>query len=155
MFSVNKNTVQDLIVLTDLLQMRDIKDHCCQFMEINLDSSNCLGIYYLVDIINIFMYRTYQTQTWKVIRYIIRNYVSARRCGGERGFVACLSVHLFVCLAESLSACLVWNDWTKFYKTWYVARTIYVVVHITRKLWSPNFCRSYAHLNSQLCQKSL
>lgn len=42
--TVTKETAEDLVVLTDLLQMKDIKEHCCQFVERNLDATNCLGI---------------------------------------------------------------------------------------------------------------
>ena len=51
---------------------------------------------------------------------------------------------LFVCPLQSLSAQLLWNYWFDFDETWHVARTSYVVVHITRKFWSPSFCVSYA-----------
>jgi hypothetical protein len=32
-------------------------------------------------------------------------------------------------------------------------RTPYVVVHITRKFWFPNFCGSYAPLNLRISRK--
>jgi hypothetical protein len=40
---------------------------------------------------------------------------------------------------SSLSAQLLWNYWTEFHETWLVVRTPYVVMHITRKFWSPKF----------------
>ncbi|XP_071171912.1 kelch-like protein 12 [Mytilus edulis] len=43
--SVTNDTVQDLIVLTDLLQMRDVKEQCFLYMEKSLDVTNCLGMW--------------------------------------------------------------------------------------------------------------
>lgn len=43
--TVTKETVQDIVVLTDLLQMNDIKEQSCQFIEANLEATNCLGIW--------------------------------------------------------------------------------------------------------------
>ena len=68
---------------------------------------------------------------------------------GYAQFLACLSVRLSLSLLAQLFA----YHWIKYYKTWYVARTSYVVV-IIRKFWSPNFCRSYTPLNLEICQKS-
>ena len=66
-------------------------------------------------------------------------------------FIDTLIFFLSLCSSQSVSRQLLWNYWTKFYKTWYVARTLFVVVHITRELWSPNICGSYAHLNLEIC----
>ena len=46
-----------------------------------------------------------------------------------------------------LSSQLLWNYWSNYHKTWYVDRTSYVVMHISRKCWSPHFCGSYAPWN--------
>ena len=56
------------------------------------------------------------------------SYISSH-FGGETYcfWLVCLSM----CLSQSLSALLLSNYWTEFYETWYVARTLYVVVAIT------------------------
>ena len=54
---------------------------------------------------------------------------------------------LSVCPSQSLSAQFLWNYSSDFYKTWYIARASYVVVHITMKFWSPHFFRSCAPFN--------
>jgi hypothetical protein len=51
---------------------------------------------------------------------------------------------------QSRAAQLLWNYWTEFHESWWVVRTQYVVVHITRKFWSPKFCGSYAPLNLEI-----
>jgi hypothetical protein len=56
-------------------------------------------------------------------------YVSPPLLWGDILFLSCPS--------HSLSAQLLWHYWTEFHETWYVVRTPYVVVHITRKFWSP------------------
>ena len=38
-----------------------------------------------------------------------------------------------------LSSQLIWNYWSNYHETWYVDRTSYVVMHISRKFWSPHF----------------
>ncbi|XP_021379631.1 kelch-like protein diablo [Mizuhopecten yessoensis] len=43
--TVTKNTIQDLVVLTDLLQLADLKLQCCQFMAREISASNCLGVW--------------------------------------------------------------------------------------------------------------
>ncbi|KAJ8301287.1 hypothetical protein KUTeg_020274 [Tegillarca granosa] len=43
--TVNKESVQDVVVLADLLQMSDLKKICCKYMETLLDVSNCLGVW--------------------------------------------------------------------------------------------------------------
>ena len=49
---------------------------------------------------------------------------------------------LSVCPSQSLSAQLLWNYWSDFEETSYVARTSYVIVLITREFWFSNFCGS-------------
>ena len=39
-----------------------------------------------------------------------------------------------------LSSQLLWNYWSNYHETWYVDRTSYGVMHISRKFWSPYFC---------------
>ena len=56
---------------------------------------------------------------------------------------------LSVCPSHSLSAQL------QFHETWQIVRTPYVVVHITRKLWSPKFCGSYTPLNLEISRNLL
>ena len=66
-------------------------------------------------------------------------------------------LNLEICLKSSwmtLSAQLLWNYWSEFEETLYVARTSYVVVYITREFWFPNFCWSYGCLNLEICPKS-
>ena len=41
---VNENNVDDLLSASDLFQMKEIKNVCCQFLKEQLDPSNCLGI---------------------------------------------------------------------------------------------------------------
>ncbi|KAL3852599.1 hypothetical protein ACJMK2_016218 [Sinanodonta woodiana] len=43
-FTVTKCTVQDLLILTDLLQMLELKEVCVTFMSSQLDISNFLGV---------------------------------------------------------------------------------------------------------------
>ncbi|XP_069142511.1 kelch-like protein diablo isoform X1 [Argopecten irradians] len=43
--TVTKDTIQDLVVLTDLLQLSDLKLHCCQCMGKEISASNCLGVW--------------------------------------------------------------------------------------------------------------
>ena len=62
---------------------------------------------------------------------------------------------LSVCPSHSLSAQLLWNYRTVFHETWLVVRTPYVVVHITRKFWSPEFCGGYAPLNLEISRNLL
>ena len=50
----------------------------------------------------------------------------------------------------SLSSQLLWNYWSDFHETWYVDRTSYGVVHISRKVWSPHFCGSYVPWNLEM-----
>ena len=52
-----------------------------------------------------------------------------------------------------LSSQLLWNYWSNYHETWYVARTSYVVMHIGRKIWSPHFCGSYALWNLENTHK--
>ena len=83
-------------------------------------------------------------RTSYVVVHIARKFWSSNFCGNYG------RLNLEICLKSSwitLSAQLLWNYWSEFEETSYVARTSYVVVHITRKFWSSNFCRSYAHLN--------
>ena len=46
-----------------------------------------------------------------------------------------------------LSSQLLWNYWSNYHETWFVDGTLYVVMHIGRKFWSPHFCGSYAPWN--------
>ncbi|XP_060078497.1 ring canal kelch homolog [Ylistrum balloti] len=43
--TVTKDTIQDLVVLTDLLQLADLKLQCCQCMGREISASNCLGVW--------------------------------------------------------------------------------------------------------------
>ena len=52
-----------------------------------------------------------------------------------------------------LSSQLLWNYWSNYHETWYVNRTLYVVMHIGRKFWSPHFCGSYAPWNLENTHK--
>ena len=56
---------------------------------------------------------------------------------------------------SSLSAQFLWNYWTEYHETWLVVRTPYLVVHITSKFWSPEFCGSYAPLNLEISRNLL
>ena len=90
----------------------------------------------------------------------LNNYVSLHFGGETYCFCptrlsVCLSVRLSVCQSHSLSAQLLWNYWTEFHETWKVVRTPYVVVYITRKFLSPEFCGSYAPLNLEICRNVL
>ena len=58
------------------------------------------------------------------------------------------------CVCHKVCQCNSSQTQTEFCEMWSVARASYVVVHITRKFWSPNFCRSYAPLNLEIYQKS-
>jgi hypothetical protein len=62
---------------------------------------------------------------------------------------------LSVCPSHSLSVQLLWNYWTDFHENWLIVRTPYVVVHITRKFWSSEFCGSYAHWNLEIFRNLL
>ena len=54
----------------------------------------------------------------------------------------------------TLSLQLLWNYWSIYHETWYVDRTLYGVMHIGRKFWSPYFCGSYAPWNLENICKS-
>lgn len=43
LIDLNRETVQDYIMLMDQLQMVSLKNACCPFMEDNIDTNNCLG----------------------------------------------------------------------------------------------------------------
>lgn len=42
---LNRETVQDYIMLMDQLQMVSLKNACCPFMEDNIDTNNCLDVW--------------------------------------------------------------------------------------------------------------
>ena len=52
-FSVCTEKAQDLLVVTDMLQMSDIKTMACEFLENKIDTINCLGMGVLI---NLFIY---------------------------------------------------------------------------------------------------
>ena len=67
------------------------------------------------------------------------------------------SVRPSVCLSvcpKILSLQLLCNYWSNYHETWYVDRKSYVVMHISRKFWSPLFCGSYAPWNLENIRKS-
>ena len=76
--------------------------------------------------------------------HITRKFWSVNFCGSYGPF------HIEILLKNTwwpLSPQLLWNYWTEINETWYVWRTAYVVVHITRKFWSVKFCGSYSLLH--------
>ena len=42
---ITKTNVQSLLSAANLLEVLPVRDACCQFMERNMDESNCLGIH--------------------------------------------------------------------------------------------------------------
>ena len=70
-------------------------------------------------------------------------------------YLCVLSVRPSVCPSHSLSAQLLCNYWTEFHEIWQIVRTPYLVVHIPRKLWSPDFCGSYAPLKLEISRNIL
>ena len=68
----------------------------------------------------------------------------------------CSSIRPSICPSvcpKILSLQLLWNYWSNYHETWYVDRTSYVVMHISRKFWSPHFCGSYAPWNLEIAHK--
>ena len=46
---VNTDNVQDLLPASSMLQLEDLKLACCNFLENNMDPTNCLGIMHFAD----------------------------------------------------------------------------------------------------------
>ena len=42
---ITKHNVQSLLSAANLLEVLPVRDACCQFMERNMDETNCLGIH--------------------------------------------------------------------------------------------------------------
>lgn len=47
---VNEDNVQVLLTAANLLQLTDVRDACCDFLQTQLDASNCLGIREFADL---------------------------------------------------------------------------------------------------------
>ncbi|KAH8413212.1 hypothetical protein KR009_008846 [Drosophila setifemur] len=47
---VNEDNVQVLLTAANLLQLNDVRDACCDFLQTQLDASNCLGIREFADL---------------------------------------------------------------------------------------------------------
>jgi len=47
---INKHNVQSLLSAANLLEVLPVRDACCQFLDKNMDESNCLGIHCFAEI---------------------------------------------------------------------------------------------------------
>ena len=47
---VNEDNVQVLLTAANLLQLTDVREACCDYLQTQLDATNCLGIREFADI---------------------------------------------------------------------------------------------------------
>lgn len=52
---MTEENVQILLPAANLLQLNDVRDACCEFLQSQLHPTNCLGIRRLVDLLYISM----------------------------------------------------------------------------------------------------
>ena len=50
--TITEDNVQELLPAADVLQLTWVRETCCEFMEHQLDTNNCLGIYVFADTYN-------------------------------------------------------------------------------------------------------
>ena len=68
---VNEDNVQTLLQAANLLQLVDVTDACCQFLQSQLHPSNCLGIRHDIDIDSDMMTFQYIVQSGAAVSDLI------------------------------------------------------------------------------------
>ena len=48
--NINKHNVQNLLSAANLLEVLPVRDACCQFLDRNMDETNCLGIHCFAEV---------------------------------------------------------------------------------------------------------
>lgn len=71
--NVSEENVQSLLTASNLLQLTDVRDACCDYLQSQLDPSNCLGIRDFADVhgcVDLFNYAdTYIEQHFSLVFY--------------------------------------------------------------------------------------
>ena len=94
---MNETNVDDILSASDLFQMKEIKNVCCQFLKEQLQPSNCLGIAAIADGFSC-------EELWSEARkFAVKHITTSRRFKCVPQILRLLSIHIFKLLFKLIA----------------------------------------------------